>query len=186
MILLIALLILTLIFGLCGLLLGFFAQKYRVERSPLTEQIDAILPQTQCGQCGYAGCKPYAEAIAAGAADINQCPPGGQEGVDKLAALLGVESKPLNGEHGEEKPKQVAFVIEQWCIGCTKCIQACPVDAIVGTNQRMHTIIEQECTGCELCVSPCPTSCIEMRPIASKASDWIPQKPVSIQSDMRA
>ena len=161
---LIALLLLLLIIGLCGLLLGYFGAKFSVKENPLAEQIDAVLPQSQCGQCGFPGCKPYAQAIAEGRADINQCPPGGQEGVNKIAALLGVESKPLNAEHGAEKPAEVAFIIEDWCIGCTKCIQACPVDAIIGANNRMHTIIRDECTGCMLCVEPCPVSCIVMIP----------------------
>ena len=166
--------LLLLLFLGCGLLLGYFARRFRVEEDPLAEQIDAILPQSQCGQCGFPGCKPYAQAIAEGRADINQCPPGGQEGVDKIAALLGVESKPLNAAHGEEKPAEVAFIIEDWCIGCTKCIQACPVDAIIGANRRMHTIIKDECTGCTLCVEPCPVSCIVMLP---RDSSWQWQPP---------
>ncbi|MDO4642482.1 MAG: electron transport complex subunit RsxB [Cardiobacteriaceae bacterium] len=159
---------------LCGLLLGIFAQKFKVEGDPLVEKIDAVLPQTQCGQCGFPGCNPYAQAIAEGKADINQCPPGGQEGVEKLAELLGVEPKPLNSEHGEETPPQVAYIIEDWCIGCTKCIKACPVDAILGSNQKMHTIISNECTGCRLCVDPCPVNCIIMKPREEK---WNWDKP---------
>lgn len=162
---------------LCGALLGYFAKKFKTDEDPLVEKIDAILPQTQCGQCGFPGCKPYAKAIADGEADINQCPPGGQEGVEKLADLLGVEPKPLDAEHGEEKPPQVAYIIEDWCIGCTKCIKACPVDAILGTNQKMHTVISDECTGCELCVEPCPVDCIIMQPRPLISRDWIPPKP---------
>ncbi len=128
----------------------------------LIEKIDAILPQTQCGQCGFSGCKPYATAIANGHADINQCPPGDQEGIHKLAALLGVEPKSLNIAHGLPKPKSVAFIDEQICIGCTFCIQACPVDAIIGAAKKMHTVIDVECTGCELCIAPCPVDCINM------------------------
>lgn len=172
-----ALLMLLGIVALCGLLLGYFAQKYKVEGDPLAEKIDAILPQTQCGQCGYPGCKPYAEAIAKGEADINRCPPGGQEGIDKLAELLGVEPKPLNAENGEETAPQVAFIIEDWCIGCTKCIKACPVDAILGSNQKMHTIISDECTGCRLCVDPCPVNCIIMKPRDPKWNWDKPQDP---------
>ena len=172
-----ALLLLLGIVALCGLLLGYFAQKYKVEGDPLAEKIDAILPQTQCGQCGYPGCKPYAEAIAKGEADINQCPPGGQEGVEKIAELLGVEPKPLNADNGEEAPPQVAFIIEDWCIGCTKCIKACPVDAILGSNQKMHTIISDECTGCRLCVDPCPVNCIIMKPREPKWNWDKPQDP---------
>ncbi|HVK55056.1 MAG TPA: electron transport complex subunit RsxB [Burkholderiales bacterium] len=128
----------------------------------LVEKIDAILPQTQCTQCGYAGCKPYATAIASGEADINQCPPGGEEGIRELAALLGVKPKPLNETHGITKPKSVAIIDESTCIGCTLCIQACPVDAIVGAAKQMHTVIASECTGCELCIAPCPVDCIDM------------------------
>lgn len=130
----------------------------------MIDQINALLPQTQCGQCGFRGCRPYAEAIASGAADINQCPPGGDEGILDLANLLGVAPKPLNPKFGRHKPKSVAFVIEEDCIGCTKCIAACPVDAILGAAKFMHTVIASECTGCELCVAPCPVDCIIMQP----------------------
>jgi Na+-translocating ferredoxin:NAD+ oxidoreductase subunit B len=126
--------------------------------------INAILPQTQCGQCGYKGCKPYAEAIASGNAAINQCPPGGDAGIFELAKLLGVVPKPLNPEFGIHKPKHIAFIIEEDCIGCVKCIAVCPVDAILGAAKLMHTVITAECTGCELCVAPCPVDCIEMKP----------------------
>jgi Na+-translocating ferredoxin:NAD+ oxidoreductase subunit B len=126
------------------------------------DQINAILPQTQCGQCGYKGCKPYAEAIALGQADINQCPPGGEEGIVDLAKLLGLAIKPLNPACGDHKPKQLAFIVEEDCIGCVKCIAACPVDAILGAAKLMHTVIAAECTGCELCVAPCPVDCIVM------------------------
>ncbi len=135
----------------------------------LIDQIDAILPQTQCTQCGYSGCRPYAEAIAAGTANINQCPPGGMAGIKKLAELLGVKEKPLNNEHGIEKPRQVAVIIEEDCIGCTKCLPPCPVDAIVGANKHLHTVIASECTGCELCIAPCPVDCIIMQPLDNPA-----------------
>lgn len=128
--------------------------------SALVEKIDALLPQTQCEQCGYPGCQPYAEAIAGGKADINQCPPGGQAGVQALADLLGRDAKPLNPENGLYRAPTVAWIDEQVCIGCTKCIQACPVDAIVGARKLMHTVIAEECTGCELCIAPCPVDCI--------------------------
>jgi electron transport complex protein RnfB len=131
----------------------------------MIDEINNLLPQTQCGQCGFKGCRPYAEAIAAGTADINQCPPGGDEGIEHLAALLGVQPKPLNPQFGVHKPKQVAFIIENTCIGCVKCITACPVDAIVGAAKFMHTVIADECTGCELCVAPCPVDCIVMQAI---------------------
>ena len=158
-----------------GAALGYASIKFKVEGNPLIEKIDAILPQTQCGQCGYPGCKPYATAIADGEADINLCPPGGQEGVQRLADLLGREVKPLNAE---EKPKQVAIIDEQTCIGCTLCIQACPVDAIVGAAKQMHTIVEPLCTGCELCVKPCPVECIRMEPIPEKLDTWKWKYPV--------
>jgi Na+-translocating ferredoxin:NAD+ oxidoreductase subunit B len=129
------------------------------------DKIDAILPQTQCRQCGFQGCRPYAEAIVSGTADINQCPPGGDEGIIELAHLLGVEPKPLNPNYGQHKPKNVAFIIEKDCIGCFKCISACPVDAILGAAKFMHTVIASECTGCELCVAPCPVDCIIIKPL---------------------
>jgi len=134
------------------------------ESPTLTDRINTLLPQTQCGQCSFQGCRPYAEAIASGAADINQCPPGGDEGIRDLADLLGVSPKPLNTEFGLHKPASVAFIIEKDCIGCTKCIAACPVDAIVGAAKLMHTVIASECTGCELCIAPCPVDCIIMQP----------------------
>ena len=161
-----------------GLVLGFSAIKFKVEDNPLVQKIDAILPQTQCGQCGFPGCKPYATAIAKGEAEINQCPPGGEEGIRKLAELLGVEAKPLNAEHGEPKPKSVAVIDESLCIGCTLCIQACPVDAILGAAKHMHTIIAQECTGCELCLPPCPVDCIRMEVIAEDIATWKWKYPV--------
>lgn len=136
----------------------------------LADQIDALLPQTQCGQCGYAGCRPYAEALAAGLADLDQCPPGGDEGVEGLAALLQRPAKPVNPANGVHKPvASVAFIEEALCIGCMRCIQACPVDAIVGANKLMHTVISDQCTGCELCLPPCPVDCIVMEPVAAAA-----------------
>jgi electron transport complex protein RnfB len=137
----------------------------------LIDQINALLPQTQCGQCSFPGCRPYAEAIASGAADINQCPPGGDEGIGDLADLLGVSPKPLNTAFGLHKPSSVAFIIEQDCIGCVKCIAACPVDAIVGAAKFMHTVIASECTGCELCIAPCPVDCIIMQPAPSNHTE---------------
>lgn len=129
----------------------------------LVERLDAALPQTQCTRCGYADCRAYAEALAASTADIDRCPPGGQAGVARLASLLGVKEKPLDPAFGVEiETELVARIIEADCIGCTKCIQACPVDAIVGGPNLMHTIITAECTGCELCIPPCPVDCIEM------------------------
>lgn len=131
----------------------------------LIQRIDALLPQTQCGKCGHPGCKPYAEGIARGEA-INKCPPGGQETIAGLAHLLGVPVLDLDRSRGEA-PAQIAYIREAECIGCTKCIQACPVDAIVGAAKLMHTVIIDECTGCDLCVAPCPVDCIEMRPLAT-------------------
>jgi len=131
----------------------------------LAEQIDALLPQTQCTRCGYQGCRPYAEAIAQGAADINQCPPGGAAGIVKLADLLATRPKPLNPANGVEKPLEAAVIDEERCIGCTLCIQACPVDAILGAPKQMHTVLESWCTGCELCIAPCPVDCITMQPV---------------------
>ncbi len=161
-----------------GVALGISAIKFKVDGDPIIEKIDSILPQTQCGQCGYPGCKPYATAIANGEADINQCPPGGDDGIHKLADLLGVDYKPLNEEHGVPKPKSVAIIDEKTCIGCTLCIQACPVDAILGSAKHMHTIIEKECTGCELCLPPCPVDCIEMVPIKETTENWKWKYPV--------
>ncbi|MEJ0003399.1 MAG: electron transport complex subunit RsxB [Pararobbsia sp.] len=139
---------------------------------PLADRIEDLLPQTQCTKCGYAGCRPYAEAIADGSAGYDQCPPGGAAGVARLAALLGRPARPLNPENGVERPRPRARIDEDLCIGCTLCIQACPVDAIVGAAKRMHTVIESLCTGCDLCVAPCPVDCIEMIPVTGAATGW--------------
>jgi electron transport complex protein RnfB len=155
-----------------GALLGFAAEKFKVEGDPIVEQIDELLPQTQCGQCGFPGCRPYAESIAGGDA-INKCPPGGQSTINAIASLLDVPAPELDEEHGQEADiKTVAYIREDECIGCTKCIQACPVDAILGAAKLMHTVIADECTGCDLCVEPCPVDCIEMRPIQEGIADW--------------
>lgn len=129
----------------------------------LTAAIDALLPQTQCGRCGHPGCLPYARAIAAGE-PLNRCPPGGTETIAALAELLGAEPRPLDPAHGQEAPRRVAFIREAECIGCTKCLPACPVDAILGATRQLHTVIAELCTGCDLCVEPCPVDCIEMIP----------------------
>jgi electron transport complex protein RnfB len=130
----------------------------------LADRIDALLPQTQCTKCGYPGCRPYAEAIATGAAAINRCPPGGDAGVRALAQLLGREYRPLDPACGVESPRRVAVIDEARCIGCTLCIRACPVDAILGAEQQMHTVLTELCSGCDLCVAPCPVDCIAMVP----------------------
>ena len=132
----------------------------------LVERLDRVLPQTQCGQCGYAGCRPYADAMARGEADVDRCPPGGDAGARALAHVLQVQAKPYDRARGLQPPPQVALVVEPDCIGCTKCIQACPVDAIVGGSKRMHAVIEPLCTGCELCVPACPVDCIVLVPAA--------------------
>jgi len=155
-----------------GLILGYASIRFKVEGNPLVDEIDGLLPQTQCGQCGYPGCRPYAEAIAEGDV-INKCPPGGQGTVDALADLLDVEPMTLDAEEGAAEPvKSVAYIREDECIGCTKCIQACPVDAILGAAKQMHTVIVSECTGCDLCVEPCPVDCIDMLPIETTLNNW--------------
>lgn len=143
------------------------ARKTRTDQDPLVERINQLLPQTQCRRCGYPGCRPYAEAIAQGEAEINQCPPGGTAGIRALAKLLDRQPLPLNPENGEFMPPTVAVIDEQACIGCTRCIQACPVDAILGASRQMHTVIADECTGCELCLPPCPVDCIELRSLGA-------------------
>jgi Na+-translocating ferredoxin:NAD+ oxidoreductase subunit B len=143
-----------------------------VEHAALAARIADLLPQTQCTKCGYAGCQPYAEAVAAGDAGYNQCPPGGQEGVARLAGLLGRPVIPLNPEHGVERARPLARIDESLCIGCTLCLQACPVDAIVGAAKQMHTVIEAQCTGCDLCVAPCPVDCISMIPVTGAHTGW--------------
>lgn len=158
-------LLICLLFAGFGLLLGYAAQTFKVQGEPLVDKIETLLPQTQCAQCGFPGCKPYAQAIAKDEADINQCPPGGEETIIALANLLGKEPKKLNPQFGETKPKSIAVIIEEDCIGCAKCLPACPVDAILGANKFMHTVIASECTGCELCITPCPVDCIVMQPV---------------------
>ncbi len=155
--------------ALFGALLGFASIKFKVESNPIVDEIDAILPQTQCGQCGYPGCRPYAEAIANGD-EINKCPPGGQATIEKLADLMGVEA--VESAHELDDVKKVALIHEDMCIGCTKCIQACPVDAIAGGTKALHTVITELCTGCDLCVAPCPTDCIEMVPVKATVDTW--------------
>jgi electron transport complex protein RnfB len=177
-----AILTLTVMMLGIGVLLLWIGRRLAPDDDGLVERINEILPQTQCAQCGYPGCRPYAEAIAEGAADINQCPPGGEEGIRQLAQLLDVEPRPLDTERGEHKPPMVAIVDESRCIGCTLCIQACPVDAIVGAQGQMHTVIESECTGCELCIEPCPVDCIDL---VDQPQAWRWPRPAAIPLTVR-
>ncbi|WOG26595.1 electron transport complex subunit RsxB [Endozoicomonas sp. 8E] len=182
----IALLALALVFGA---ILGFASVRFKVEGNPIIDQVNELLPQTQCGQCGFPGCRPYAEAIVSGES-INRCPPGGQSTINALADLLDLEPEPLDKEHGAEKPPMVAYIREDECIGCTKCLQACPVDAILGAARQMHTVMKDECTGCDLCVEPCPVDCIDMVTIETTTRTWswhLPSRaePDLIATDMR-
>lgn len=136
------------------------------------ERINAALPQTQCTRCGYPDCRSYAQAMAIDGAPINQCPPGGAGGIERLAALTGRPVIPLNPDHGVEGPRRLAVIDENWCIGCTLCIKACPVDCIVGASKVMHTVIEDQCTGCELCIPACPVDCISLREVTPGATGW--------------
>lgn len=147
-----------------GTALGWAATRLEPDEDSLVEAIDALLPQTQCAQCQYPGCRPYAQAIARGEADIDRCPPGGEPTLAALADLLGRDLRPLDPRYGVTKPRQVAVIDEQRCVGCALCLPACPVDAIVGASRFMHTVIEAQCTGCELCLPPCPVDCIAMMP----------------------
>lgn len=160
----IAVLTIAVIALVAGIALSFASRKLPADAGDLVEQVNNMLPQTQCAQCGYPGCRPYAQAIVDGDAAINLCPPGGEDTIRRLAAKLGRSELPL----AEQPPlgRAVAIIDESLCIGCTHCRSACPVDAIVGAHQLMHTIIESECTGCELCIAPCPVDCISMRSLS--------------------
>jgi electron transport complex protein RnfB len=140
--------------------------------SPLAERIHSALPQTQCTRCGFPDCASYAQALAAGDAEINQCPPGGAEGIARLAAITARPTLPLNPENGVEVPRTVAVIDEAWCIGCTLCLPACPTDAIVGSNKLMHTVIDSDCTGCELCIAVCPVDCISLENVTGERTGW--------------
>jgi len=165
-----ALSVLGLIFGL---ILGYASRRFAVEDDPVVEKIDNLLPQSQCGQCGYPGCRPYAEAVGSQGEKINLCAPGGEAVMQKIATLLNVDPQPIgNDAEAVEPVRMLAVIDEPNCIGCTKCIQACPVDAIVGATRAMHTVISDLCTGCNLCVAPCPTQCIDLRPVATTTESW--------------
>ena len=143
-----------------------------LHNAALIDQIDAALPQTQCTRCGYPDCRGYAEAIASGQAAINRCPPGGAEGIRRLAAITGQPLQPLDADCGHEGPRGVAVIDEAWCIGCTLCLEACPVDAILGAHKLMHTVIVADCNGCELCLPACPVDCIQMQPVSAARTGW--------------
>ncbi len=156
-----------------GIILGYASRRFAVEDDPVVEKIDELLPQSQCGQCGYSGCRPYAEAVGVQGEKINRCAPGGEAVMLKIAALLNVDPQPVDGDEQAQEPvRALAVIDESNCIGCTKCIQACPVDAIVGATRAMHTVVADLCTGCNLCVAPCPTQCIELRPVETTTESW--------------
>lgn len=169
----IAVIVLTLLALVFGMLLGYASRRFAAEEDPVVDQVDELLPQSQCGQCGYPGCRPYAEAVANNGENINRCAPGGEAVMLKIATLLNVEPQPIGDEAAAPEPaRMLAIIDEANCIGCTKCIQACPVDAIVGATRAMHTVVSDLCTGCNLCVDPCPTQCIELRPVAPTTESW--------------
>ncbi|WP_019896504.1 electron transport complex subunit RsxB [Hydrogenovibrio halophilus] len=155
-----------------GMLLGYAKIKFKVEGNPVADQIDSILPQTQCGQCGFPGCRPYAEALAEGNSEVNLCVPGGHEVMIQISEITHREPKEMDASNPPPEEPMVAVIDEDICIGCVHCIKACPVDAIVGTTKMMHTVIEKECTGCELCVPVCPVDCIDMVPLMKTPQTW--------------
>ena len=163
---------------LFGSLLGYAAIKFATEDDPVADQIDALLPQTQCGQCGHPGCRPYAESVASDEDEINKCIPGGEDTIHAIADLLGKDFIPLDADEDDviDSPV-VAYIREDECIGCTKCIQACPMDAILGAAKQMHTVIVDECTGCDLCVEPCPVDCIDIIPEKQTQQTWVWTQP---------
>lgn len=157
---------------LFGLLLGYASIRFKIEGNPIAEQVDKILPQTQCGQCGFPGCKPYAEALAKGETEVNLCIPGGHEVMIQISEITSREPKEMDAATQTDTVKKTAYIDEDLCIGCVLCIKACPVDAILGATKLMHTVIQSECTGCDLCVPACPVDCIEMRPPATTTKNW--------------
>ncbi|MEN0581890.1 electron transport complex subunit RsxB [Phytobacter palmae] len=173
---------------LFGVVLGYASRRFAVEDDPVVEKIDDLLPQSQCGHCGYPGCRPYAEAVGLQGEKINRCAPGGEAVMLKIAEMLNVEPQPIDGDVVVSEPvRMLAIIDEANCIGCTKCIQACPVDAIVGATRAMHTVMSDLCTGCNLCVDPCPTQCIELRPVETTTASWkwdlqtIPVRNISVE-----
>lgn len=169
----IAVIAITLMGLIFGLILGYASRRFAVAEDPIVEKIEELLPQSQCGQCGYPGCRPYAEAVGNNGAKINLCAPGGEAVMQKIATLLNVDPQPIEGDEAALAPVRMLAVIDEAnCIGCTKCIQACPVDAIVGATRAMHTVMSDLCTGCNLCVDPCPTSCIDLVPVAATTESW--------------
>ena len=182
-----ALIITILMALLLGCVIGYASIRLKIAENPIVEKIDHILPQIQCGQCGFLGCKPYAEAIANGDADINRCVPGGDDVIMQLADLLGKEVIPMAMDY---VPDQIisgpAFITESECIGCTRCIQVCPVDAIVGAAKQMHTVIKTQCTECGLCVASCPVDCIELKPVLEDIDHWKWKLPASGKQDHQA
>ncbi|AEW44498.1 putative NADH:ubiquinone oxidoreductase, subunit RnfB [Serratia symbiotica str. 'Cinara cedri'] len=184
----IAITVLSTLGFLFGITLSYAAKYFAVAEDPLAEQIDAILPQSQCGQCGYPGCNPYARAVANGEI-INKCAPGGEDVMLRLAELLNVEPRPLSNKIIANPIRHVAYINETYCIGCTKCIQCCPVDAIIGSTRAIHTVIADLCTGCNLCIMPCPTNCISMIPVTTnytnrkRTTETIPIKIISMEKN---
>jgi len=165
-----AIIVMAALAAVFGLMLGYSAIRFHIDGDPIADQLEALLPQSQCGQCGYAGCRPYADAVASGEAEINLCAPGGEATMLAMADLLGRE--PVAAGEVVEKPKCYAVIDEQSCIGCTLCLQACPVDAIVGAAKQLHGIVASECTGCELCTKPCPVECIHLVPVPQTIASW--------------
>lgn len=177
-----AILAIVILATLFGIILGAAAIIFKIKGDPTAQKIEAVLPQTQCGQCGYPGCKPYADAVAKNEAPANLCVPGGQDTINQISDIMGVEPVAASTQAPEAT---IAYINEDMCIGCTKCINACPVDAIVGSNRQIHTIIRDECTGCKLCVDPCPTECITMIPIPPTTESWkwdLPSSPSPLAS----